>query len=136
MGGTVAAPHKGSNFEIEESSGLVRCRVWRRPDLSREDGAKSADALAETLVQLAADTTKARSFVLDLLDAPPAGPLTQRSLERIMAACAAAKRRIAVVVSEDPLHLMQMRRIVGDHAREVGRVFSDRESARLWAMGG
>lgn len=128
-------PVRGSNFEIEESSGLVRCRVWRRQDLSREDGARSAEMLAESLAALAADGARERAFVLDLVEAPPAGPLTQRSLERVMMACARAGRRIAVVVSDDPLHLMQMRRIVGDHAKDVGRVFTNLESARRWALG-
>jgi hypothetical protein len=92
------AVQTGRNFEIRTAGSVADCRVWRRPDLSREEGAKCADELCEALSALAT-STQVKALVLDLYEAPPAGPLTQKAIERLMRAAEGAGRPVAVIAS-------------------------------------
>ena len=123
----------GRNFEIRTSGGVADCRVWRRPDLSREEGAKCGDELCEALAALAT-SNQVKALVLDLHEAPPPGPLTQRAIERLMRAAETAARPVAVVCSSDALQRMQLRRIVTESAPKQGRVFEDGGEARTWVQ--
>jgi hypothetical protein len=124
---------RGGNFEIQVFGNLVQCRVFRRPDLSREEGARSAEVLAAGVVEALSSPT-ARGVVFDLRQAPPPGPLTQRSLERLMESCERIRKRVAVVVAEDPLMQRQLRRILAEKAPRFGRMFGEAAAAADWAV--
>jgi hypothetical protein len=126
----------GANFEIQITANLAECRVWKRRDLSREEGARCGDEMTSQMADLArGPQTRALGFMFDLRQAPPAGPLTQRSIEKMLAIFEAEKRRVAIVAGDDPLAQMQLRRMTQEQAPKFSMVFLDIAEARIWAQG-
>ena len=65
---------QGGNFAIELEQGVVHCRVWKRPDVTHEEGAQLAAQKLEHLWRLAASPHEdVRAFVFDLRQAPFVG---------------------------------------------------------------
>jgi hypothetical protein len=130
----VAPYAKGPNYAADVDRGLVLMRVWRRPDLSDEEGARCAQEMAELLDRLArGPRTLASAVLLDLRDAPPAvGPKTQDLIGRMVQSWEQAGRRFALLVGEDPVQGMQLRLLVKKRAPHVARVFSSLAEARRW----
>jgi hypothetical protein len=126
----------GGNFEIAIERGVATCRVWSRPDLSREDGARLALRNVEAFQRLAGEAvTSVGAVVLDLRQAPSSwGSVTQSCLERMMAIMETAHRAIAVVC-ENELQREQMRRIQKTHAKSQGMLFDSLDDAEAWALG-
>lgn len=121
----------GRNFELSVDGKVGECRVWRRPDLSREEGAKCGDEMCEALASVAKKGV-ATALLFDLRQAPPAGPLTQRAISRLLETIEGLGVRVAILVGSDPLHKMQMTRMVAERAPKHGRVFDDDPQARAW----
>jgi hypothetical protein len=122
---------EGGNFSIELDAGLAYCRVWARPDVDSATGARFAREKIAHFEALARGD--ARAIILDLTSAPPVtGPVTQESLGHMLAAWERAGRPIAVVVSDNPTQLLQLRRLVTTHAAHSGAVFSELSAARTW----
>lgn len=121
------------NHEITVDDGLARCRVWRRPDLSSEVGAQCAEKMSSALVRLAALGSGARCLALDLSEAPGvAGPRTVSAIGELLATWKASKKRTAVIVGDQPLKLLQMRRIASENAAGWAEVFVSFEQAQVW----
>jgi hypothetical protein len=125
----------GGNFVIEIEVPVAVCRVWSRPDVDREEGARFALAKVDAFKRLIAEPpTSVQSVVLDMTRAPTLwGPVTQSCLERMVAMFESAGRNTAVVVSEDPLQGLQMQRIVRSYAPRHGKLFSSTAEAVAWA---
>jgi hypothetical protein len=127
----------GGHFVIELEGSIAICRMWSRPDVDREEGARFDLAEVDAFKRLVAEPVAvAAASVLEMTRAPASwGPVTQSCLERIVAMFESAGRRVAVVVSADPLQRAQMEHIAQTYAPVYGRLFVDLERAKAWASG-
>jgi hypothetical protein len=122
---------EGDNYRIELDGGVAHCRVWSRPDLDFEAGARLAAKKVAICSSLA--TSAARGLLFDLRDAPKVtGPKTQKSIEQILAAWESAGRPIAVIVSPASLQRLQLSRLARDAAPRHAEIFVDLDLAREW----
>lgn len=107
------------NHCVERRGGTVVVTVWKRPDLSREDGARLAVLLQGTMVE-EARRREATRLVLDLTDAHSAwGPQTHQALTSMVAAW---KGREIVMVAPEAITrigLQQVAKAAGVTARVV-----------------
>lgn len=96
------------------------CRVWRRPDLSSTDGASSAEQMT-TLMRAEASRLGSMGMMFDLRDAPfIAGPRTEAAIAAMLSSWDQARKRSVIVLSEDPMQQLQMKRLVEKHAPRHG----------------
>ena len=115
--------HKeGENHIVDVEDGVARARVWMRPDLTAERGAALSRELAASLVELA-ERRGVRAAILDLREAPPViGPITRGVLAGAISAWEQHDKRIALLVSNHPTQLTQMRKLVEETAPRGGFV--------------
>lgn len=101
---------EGPNFSVEERpDGIAVVRVWRRPDLSRDEGARCAQLIADHMRRL---SHKARSCVFDLTRATTSwGPTTHRALAEMLRVWEAAGRPIYVVQAEESIQRLLLREL-------------------------
>jgi hypothetical protein len=126
-----AATITGEMFSVTIDGPRAEIRIWRRPDLDSETGAKNAAAIADAAAKLA--SRGVRAVLLDVKDAPAvAGPKTIASLSSMMAGWAAARMKVAIVVNDDPIKLLQFRRVVTENAPPGTRVHTDAAEATTW----
>jgi hypothetical protein len=125
----------GGNFEVELERGIAICRIWARPDLDREEGARLALQNVEAFNRLASEpATLVRAVVLDLTRAPSMwGSITQSCLERMVAILESSRRPLAVL-SQDAMQSQQMQRILRVYAPLHGRLFPSFGEACAWAQ--
>ncbi len=122
---------EGGNYRIELDQSTAYCRVWSRPDVDSQTGA--GFALEKIAHFQALARGQAECMILDLMDAPPvAGPKTQEALGEMLAAWEVTRRPIALVVGDNKVQLLQLKRLVVSHAPQCGRVFSSLALARDW----
>jgi hypothetical protein len=122
---------QGDNYCVELDGAIASCRVWSRPDLDCDTGARLAAQKVAICRSLAAG--EARGMLFDLRDAPKVtGPKTQKSLGSILEAWELRGRPIAIVVSPASLQKLQLARIARDAAPRHAEVFVDVEQARAW----
>lgn len=125
---------EGRCFSITLEDGVVTCRVWERPDLDREEGARMAAVISGALRALAARPRHlARALVLDEREAPPVvGPRTQASIGELLAAWERQGRRVAYALGANPVKNVQVRRLIATWAPKYGRAFESIDWARAW----
>lgn len=125
---------QGGNYEIQIQRGIAICRVWKRPDVSREEGARYAEDMVRTMNETAVSLRSvAKAAILDMSDAPTSwGPATEASLGQILAAWERSKRRIAVQMSADPIQGLLIRRMCKEHAPVQGMAVASRVEADAW----
>lgn len=117
----MSAFRQGENYEIVIIERVVSCRVWQRPDLSREEGARCAEEKAEALHQLA--SYRMFSLLFDLSAAPASwGPATHEALSRIVHTWDSAGRTVVVVVGPEPLQKLTVRRLIADACPRHGKL--------------
>lgn len=128
-------PHaEGDNFLLEIADGIAHCRVWKRPDVDSTEGAQFASRLREALTSI--DNEQAHGAILDLSDAPAvAGPITQEHLSRILVWWELSHRRIAVIVGDQAIKVIQITRLVKENAPNQGRTFATVDEGKGWADG-
>ena len=126
--------NEGSNYRVSLDGKVASAVIWKRPDLSAQEGAEAARELAvymETLARKHAET--ATAAIVDLREAPPvAGPKTQAHVAAIMHAWELAGRRIAWIVGDSPLQQLQIKRLVREHSPRMGTVVTSIAEARAW----
>ena len=123
---TMTAFASGENYSIELEATHAKAKVWRRPDLDSSAGAADAQGMVKQLKLLAATLT---TLVLDLREAPSvAGPKTVETMEELFATCEKLRVKVAIVLSEDPLQLLQFRRLAETHAPQFGMVSTNLEA--------
>jgi len=124
----------GGNFEVELERGIAVCRIWARPDVDREEGARLALQNVEAFKRLADEPESlVRAVVLDLTRAPAMwGSITQSCLERMVAILESSPRKLAVL-SQDVMQSRQMQRILRVYAPLYGRLFTSFGEAFAWA---
>lgn len=122
---------EGDNYRVELDGRVALCRVWARPDLDFETGARLAAQKVEICRRLAAG--EARALLFDLREAPKVtGPKTQKALELIIGVWESAARPIAIIVSPASLQKLQLSRIAKEAAPTQSEVFLDFDQARAW----
>lgn len=110
----------GENYEIQVEGRVARCRVWRRPDLSSEDGARCAEEMAAHLRRVARDPGLSAA-VWDVSEAPPVvGERTQSAMAEILRAFSTGAAPLALVVGPSATQRLQLERLAAEHGR--GRV--------------
>jgi hypothetical protein len=129
----MAALAQGGNYRIEIVSGIAVCTVWKRPDLSRDEGAALAEEKVEHHQRLASGSKLvARAMILDLREAPTQwGPSTNESLASILRFWQNEGRRAAVVTADDFVQRLLVRQL----AQNVGllvRPFERLDEADAW----
>ncbi len=116
---------QGANYELElGDDGVCVCRVHRRSELSREQGARCAEEQVVLLTELAARAaTEVRALIFDLSDAPDVwGPLTQRALENMLAPWEVAHKRVVVVVGPEPIQRFNVESLIKSSVPSLGRI--------------
>lgn len=116
----------GGNFEITLIRGIAVCKIWMRPDVTREEGAKYAEQKVAILGDLSRRSRlMAKGLLLDFRKAPPKwGPRTQAALDEIFIAWERAGRHISILACDDPIQAMILRESVKRTAPTCGRVFA------------
>jgi hypothetical protein len=114
-------PVQGDNYELSLSGGLVRGRIWKRPDLDLAEGAANAKQIELTLLSWL--QYRPRGLFLDVSEAPEvAGPKTEATLGEWVRAYAHAKARVAVRVGPSAMQKLQYRRVIQENAGARGYV--------------
>ncbi len=99
--------------------GRAVCRVWQRPDLSAEEGAKCAEAMLRHVVTVA-QSGVISTILFDLRDAPPvAGPRTQLAMRQMFGLLEEGQKRLAVVTTPG-VQQLQIARLVDADAPKFG----------------
>ncbi len=122
----------GGNYAIDiDDAGVAELRVWRRPDVDSVTGARFAEEKIAHLRRLAIG--QAKGLVFDLRDAPPVvGPKTEAALGSILEIFEGVRKRITMLVSDNSVQQLQIKRLVTKHAPRFGRVDTDPREARTW----
>ena len=125
---------EGGNYEITLHRGVAVCRIWKRPDVTREEGAQYAQEMVRAMGTTAVGPrAAAKAAILDMSGAPTSwGPATEASLGQILAAWERSRRRIAVQMSADPIQGLLLRRMCKENAPTCGMAVSSREEAEQW----
>src|SRR5690242_18375304 len=91
---------QGPIFTIRGDGDFASCEVINRTDVSADEGARCAATMHEVLsARVLSPLSSYRGLLFDVRQGPPAfGPKTRGALERLFAAAATGRRRIAVVV--------------------------------------
>ena len=124
---------EGDNHLISARQGIATCQVWVRPDLSPEDGARSARQMSDYLAQhVLHPDSPYRGVIFDLRKAPPVfGPKTQEALAGFFSSAARAGIPVAVLVGESAIQVLQFRNLCRD-SRGRADVFDSESDAIRW----
>jgi hypothetical protein len=125
---------EGGNYEITLHRGVAVCRVWKRPDVTREEGARYAEEMVRTMGETAGGLRSvAKAAILDMSEAPTSwGPATEASLGQILAEWERNRRRIAVQMSADPIQGLLIRRMCKEHAPAYSVAVTSKADADQW----
>jgi hypothetical protein len=115
----------GDNYRIDLVRTIAWVKVWKRPDLTRERGATLAREKVTLLRKLAdGPRSMAKALLLDLREAPTSwGPMTQAALAEILSAWEHAGRRIAILLSQDPVQGVLVRPLIKQAAPNQARTY-------------
>jgi len=124
---------EGDNHLISARHGIATCQVWVRPDLSPEDGARSARQMSEYLTQnVLYPDSPYRGVIFDLRKAPPVfGPKTREALAGFFSTAARAGISVAVLVGESAIQVLQFRNLCRDSGGRAD-VFDNEADAVRW----
>ena len=121
----------GDNYTVALEGAHAVATVWRRPDLDSATGARNANEMTAHLRKL---TPQLASLILDLREAPAvAGPKTVETMSELLRGCEKASVRIAVVLSADPMQLLQFRRLVATYSPTRGKAVVSLTEAEMHA---
>lgn len=121
---------EGPSYSIALEGDRGSIRVWKRPDLSTDEGARLAVEMAKAIGGL---LPKVRALLFDLRDAPVvSGPQTVEALGDLVHACERARIRVAAIVTDDAVQRLQVNRVVKERAPEMARVFGTPDDAEPW----
>ena len=103
---------KGANYAIVREDGIVRARVWMRPDLTSAEGAQCAEEIAAHLTRESASVAS-KSLILDVsATAPIFGPRTEAALSGLIKLWISSHKPVEVVIGTSSMQGMQWRRVV------------------------
>jgi hypothetical protein len=125
---------EGMNYSIDLDGSIATCRVWSRPDLDSNAGARLAMEKIALFQRLAARMT--RGMIFDLSVAPAVtGPKTQQALGQMLDAWQTAGKPVAVVTGNNSIQQLQLRRLISTFAPNQGALFGSVEEAQAWLEG-
>jgi hypothetical protein len=118
----------GPNFAVEERvDGIAIVRVWRRPDLSRDEGGRCAALIVEHMRRLARSF---RSCVFDLTEATTAwGPATNQSLSEMLAVWESAGKPIFIVPADEAIQRLLLVELQRSSAPQWSKLVATRDAA-------
>ncbi len=115
------------------TSGVVRCVVVNRSDVTPEEGARCAKLMHETLTQ----NRHHRGLVFDVRQGPQAfGPKTRAALEELFQLAEGARMNVAVLVRDNAMQKLQFGSLCRECAPNHGKVCAEPEDATAWAEQG
>lgn len=129
---------EGGNYALVIDRTIAWARVWKRPDLDSEAGARLAVELAQVFLRVTQEPfARVCGAVLDLREAPPViGPSTRATIGRVAAAWELIGRRFAFLAGDNATQRLQLAAVVADHAPRLGAVCSNHEDAEAWIRRG
>lgn len=123
----------GDNFTIDLEDGVAVCRLFKRADLDPPAIVRAAVELVKhaRVLALNDDVT---GMVVDLRRVPGAvGPEIASAYGDLGAIWEHTAQRVAFLVIDDAMQMLQLGRILNEKAPRFGSVFSDRNDARTFA---
>ncbi len=121
---------EGVNYRVVLDGAIVRIVVWRMPEVPSGEAAADFELATERVRAMAATSG---ALLLDAREAPKvAGPRTAAALGALFGAFAARKKRVAVVISDDALQQLQMRRLLSESIPQHGATFAELADAESW----
>lgn len=114
----------GANYELRRGSDgrVLICRVWARPDLSREEGAQSGKELMMLMLDAFA-RAELRAVIMDARQAKMViGGRTLEAIERMFQGAEQRGITIVALISTDPIQKLDFTDVVGRAAPEHGHV--------------
>lgn len=115
---------EGDNHHLTLEHGLVRGRIWKRPDLDLAQGAENARQIERALLTWLKHAP--RGLYLDVSEGPEvAGPKTEATLSAWFRAYADKQVRVAIRVGPSAMQRMQYRRLVQEFVGASGYVDDD-----------
>jgi hypothetical protein len=118
----------GPNFSVEErSDGIAIVRVWRRPDLSRDEGARCAILIAGHMQRLARSS---RGCIFDLTGATTSwGPETNQAVGDMLAAWEAVAKLIYIVPANEAIQRILLLELQRARAPRYSKLAPTRDAA-------
>jgi hypothetical protein len=117
---------EGPLYSIEESGGVVTCRVKNRADVNADEGASSAAQMQRFLVdRVLSPRAEYLGLVFDVSEGPTVfGPRTRAALEHMFRAAAKANKAIVVRVGEAAIQRLQFAGLCRECAPDVAQVIT------------
>ena len=128
---------RGANFEITAERGIVRLTVVNRPEVDREEGARCAQLMHDTLAsRVLLVRSPYRALVLDVRQGPEVfGPKTRASLEELFRAAESARKRTAVRPGTSPIRRLQFASLCRECAPRQAKIVDDDQDEDAWLVG-
>jgi hypothetical protein len=128
---------RGANFEISAVAGIVRCNVMNPAGVDREEGARCADQMRETLVmRVLIPMSEYLGAVFDVRQGPEVfGPITRGTLEVIFRAAETSERRLAVRIGGAAMQQLQFASLCRECAPSEGKLVESDVAEEAWLRG-
>jgi len=125
---------EGENFRLAVWRDVAYCQVWRRPDVSADEGARFAGVLMNALRSLLTDRENAvPGIVFDVREAPAtSGPRTLALLGEAINTWSLADKRVAVLAGPVEQRA-QMAELLLQSGNGRGQVFGEVDGAVAFA---
>jgi hypothetical protein len=128
---------RGANFEITAERGVVRLAVMNRPDVDRDEGARCAQLMHDTLTSRVLLTRSPyRALVIDVRQGPEVfGPKTRATLEELFRAAESARKRTAVRPGTSAIRRLQFASLCRECAPLHAKIVDDDSDESAWVHG-
>jgi hypothetical protein len=128
---------RGANFEITAEAGIVRLTVVNRPEVDRDEGARCAQLMHDTLASRVLLTRSPyRGLVFDVREGPEVfGPKTRASLEELFRAAESSRKRTAVRPGTSPIRRLQFASLCRECAPRHAKIVDDDLDESAWLIG-
>jgi hypothetical protein len=125
---------RGANFEMFASRSVVRCIVKNPPGVDREEGARCAQQMRQTLLgKVLVPAAPYLGLVFDVRLGPEVfGPVTRGLLEGIFSAAEATRRPLAVRVGAGAVQRLQFTSLCRECAPTAARVVNSDDEETAW----
>jgi hypothetical protein len=123
----MAVLDEGPLYAIEEVRGVVTCQVVSRPDVSADEGARSAERMQQFLVdRVLRSRSPYLGLVFDVSQGPAVfGPRTREALSQLFRAAARSNKPVAVRVGDAAIQRLQFTSLCRECAPEHTEVLSN-----------
>jgi hypothetical protein len=127
----------GANFEITAERGVVRLTVVNRPEVDRDEGARCAQLIHDTLTsRVLVVRSQYRALVIDVRQGPEVfGPKTRASLEELFRAAESSRKRTAVRPGTSPIRRLQFASLCRECAPRQAKIVDDDHDENSWLVG-